>query len=167
MSSFFTKLMATPFRPYLPERPILPREEGTGDGAAVGGRSSPSPRGSPSLPVDVEFSVVGQVVVDDQRHLRHVQAPGPNVCGNENSAAKRGAQSGLFWERPGSSTEQPLLFLLPPAHQHHPHFCCMESVSCTITKLQSRQDQTSLDLSEGIMFPSVQNIGDRAQTFFP
>lgn len=38
-------------------------------------KSPPPPQGPvgrPSLPVDVEFSVVGQVVVNDQRHLRHI-----------------------------------------------------------------------------------------------
>lgn len=59
---------------------------------------APGPQGSPSLPVYVELSVVGQVVVNDQRHLGHIQAPSPNVCGNENPAAKRRAQSGLSWE---------------------------------------------------------------------
>lgn len=119
MSSFFTKLMATPFRPYLPERPILRRHEGRGNGATVGRVPQPQgPVGRPSLPVDVEFSVVGQVVVNDQRHLRHIQASSPNVCGNKNSAAKRKAQSGLFWDLPISNTEHPLLFCAPPCPQH-------------------------------------------------
>lgn len=39
--------------------------------------------------VDVELSVVGQVIVNDQRHLRHIQASSPNVCGNKNSACTR------------------------------------------------------------------------------
>lgn len=40
MSSFFTKLMATPFRPYRPDRPILGREDfvGTHSEDPVGGR---------------------------------------------------------------------------------------------------------------------------------
>lgn len=159
MSSFFTKLMATPLRPYLPERPILQRHEGRGNGATV--RDLPQPQwpvGSPSLPVYVELSVVGQVVVNDQRHLRHIQASSPHICGNKNSAAKRRAQSGLFWEPPVSSTEQPLLFHAPPCPQHTTNIhtsAARKAVPCTITKLQPRQDQHSLDLSEGIMLPSV------------
>lgn len=47
-------------------------------------------RAEGALPVDVELSVVGQVVVDDQGHLRDVQAPGPDVGGDEHPAAARG-----------------------------------------------------------------------------
>lgn len=93
--------------------------EARGNGATVGRVLQPQgPVGRPSLPVDVEFSVVGQVVVNDQRHLRHIQASSPNVCGNKNSAAKRKAQLGLFWELPISSTEHALLFCAPPCPQH-------------------------------------------------
>lgn len=40
-------------------------------------------------PVDVQFSVVGQVVVNDEGHLRDIQAPSPDICRNEHSAAQR------------------------------------------------------------------------------
>lgn len=32
------------------------------------------------VPVDVQLSVVGQVVVDNERHLRNVQTSSPNIC---------------------------------------------------------------------------------------
>lgn len=37
----------------------------------------------------VQLSVVGQVVVNDERHLRDVQPPRPDVCGNEHAAAEK------------------------------------------------------------------------------
>ena len=43
------------------------------------------------VPVYVQLSVVGQVIVNDEGHLGHVQPPGPDVCRNEHSAAKRKA----------------------------------------------------------------------------
>ena len=49
----------------------------------------------PCAPVDVQLPVVGQVVVDDERHLRHVQAPGPDVCRDEHPAVERPSQ--LRW----------------------------------------------------------------------
>lgn len=36
--------------------------------------------------MDVQLSVVGQVVVDDQRNLRDVQASGPHVCRDQDPA---------------------------------------------------------------------------------
>lgn len=36
--------------------------------------------------MDVELSVVGQVVVDNQRNLRDVQASGPHVCRDQDPA---------------------------------------------------------------------------------
>lgn len=36
--------------------------------------------------MDVELSVVGQVVVDDQRNLRDVQASSPHVCRDQDPA---------------------------------------------------------------------------------
>jgi hypothetical protein len=39
--------------------------------------------------VYVQLSVVRQVVVDDEGHLRDIQPPGPDICGNEHSAAER------------------------------------------------------------------------------
>ncbi len=39
--------------------------------------------------VDVELTVVGQVVVDDQRDLLHVNAARPHVCGDQNTALTR------------------------------------------------------------------------------
>ena len=38
------------------------------------------------VPVDVQLSVVGQVIVDYQGDLRHVQPSGPHVCGDQHSA---------------------------------------------------------------------------------
>ena len=43
------------------------------------------------LPVYVQLSVVGQVIVNDEGHLGHIQPPGPDVCRNEHSAAERKA----------------------------------------------------------------------------
>lgn len=40
------------------------------------------------IPVDVKLSVVGQVIVDDQRHLRNVQTSSPNVSGDQHTALK-------------------------------------------------------------------------------
>lgn len=60
MSSFFTKLIATPFRPYLPDRPILWRQKEGENGATLGkGNPATPPTQRPILPVYVEFSVVG------------------------------------------------------------------------------------------------------------
>lgn len=56
-----------------------------GDGTPANGR----PTGSPPLPVYVQLSVIGQVVVNDEGHLRDVQAPGPDVRGDEHTAATR------------------------------------------------------------------------------
>ena len=42
------------------------------------------------VPVDVKFSVVGQVIVDDQRNLLNVDTTGPHVCRDKDSAEKRG-----------------------------------------------------------------------------
>lgn len=50
------------------------------------GRQTPR---SPPVPVDVQLSVVGQVVVNDEGHLRDVQPPGPHVRGDEHPAVKR------------------------------------------------------------------------------
>ena len=36
-------------------------------------------------PVDVELTVVGQVVVDDQGNLLHVDPSGPHVCGDQHT----------------------------------------------------------------------------------
>jgi hypothetical protein len=44
-------------------------------------------KGRRHIPVNVQFSVVGQVVVNDEGHLRDIQAPGPDVCGDEHPAA--------------------------------------------------------------------------------
>lgn len=35
--------------------------------------------------VNVQLAIVGQIVVDEQRHLLHVNATRPNVCGDENA----------------------------------------------------------------------------------
>lgn len=43
------------------------------------------------VPVYVQLSVVGQVIVNDEGHLGHVQPPGPDVGRNEHSAAERKA----------------------------------------------------------------------------
>jgi len=39
--------------------------------------------------VDVQLTIVRQIVVDDQRHLWDVETTGPNVGGNENSSLSR------------------------------------------------------------------------------
>lgn len=38
------------------------------------------------LPVDVQLTVVGQIIVDDKRHLLHVNTTGPNISGDQDSA---------------------------------------------------------------------------------
>lgn len=35
--------------------------------------------------MDVELSVVGQVVVDDERNLRNIQAPSPDIGGDQHT----------------------------------------------------------------------------------
>lgn len=40
------------------------------------------------VPVDVQLSVVGKIVVDDERDLRHIQTSGPNVCRDQHSTAR-------------------------------------------------------------------------------
>lgn len=41
------------------------------------------------VPVDVELSVVGQVVVDDERHLRNVQTSCPNICRDQHATENK------------------------------------------------------------------------------
>ena len=38
-----------------------------------------------SAPVDVELTVVGEVVVDDKRHLLHVDTTSPDVSSDQHS----------------------------------------------------------------------------------
>ena len=38
--------------------------------------------GNPILPVDVQLTVVGQVIVDDQGHLLHINTSGPHISGD-------------------------------------------------------------------------------------
>ena len=38
--------------------------------------------------VDIQLTVVGQVVVDDERHLLHVKTARPHVSSDENATAK-------------------------------------------------------------------------------
>jgi hypothetical protein len=38
--------------------------------------------------VNVEFSVVGEIVVDDQGHLLDINSSGKNVCGYKHAAIK-------------------------------------------------------------------------------
>jgi hypothetical protein len=38
------------------------------------------------LPVDVQLTVVGQIIVDDKGHLLHVNTTSPNVGGDQDSA---------------------------------------------------------------------------------
>lgn len=45
-------------------------------------------------PVDVELSVVGQVVVDDQRNLRDVQPSSPHVCRDQDAAETQRSDRG-------------------------------------------------------------------------
>jgi len=39
-------------------------------------------------PVNIQFTIIGQVVIDYQRDLRHIQTTWPNICWNQN-ATKR------------------------------------------------------------------------------
>lgn len=50
--------------------------------------------------MDVELSVVGQVVVDDQRNLRDVQPSSPHVCRDQDSAETQRAQRGSGHQTP-------------------------------------------------------------------
>lgn len=45
-----------------------------------------------SVPVDVQLSVVGKIVVNDERNLRNIQTSGPNVCGDQHSTAQEKQQ---------------------------------------------------------------------------
>ena len=67
-SSFVTKLMAVPFLPKRPERPILRIK-----------------RNLNNLPMQVIFSVRRKIVVDDQGHLLHIKTASPNIGRNQNS----------------------------------------------------------------------------------
>nr|CAD7396779.1 unnamed protein product [Timema cristinae] len=40
------------------------------------------------LPMNVQLSVVGQVIVDDERHLLYINTSCPHVCGDENAATQ-------------------------------------------------------------------------------
>lgn len=42
--------------------------------------------------MDVQLSVVGKIVVDDERNLRNIQTSGPNVCGDQHSTAQEEQQ---------------------------------------------------------------------------
>lgn len=59
--------------------------------------------------MNVQFSVVGQVIVNDEGHLRDIQAPGPDICGDEHPAAEKNKPKTQKHE-----TEQPL-------HSHEPY----------------------------------------------
>lgn len=50
--------------------------------------------------MDVELSVVGQVVVDDQRNLRDVQSSSPHVCRDQDPAEtqKGGRKEGQVYQ---------------------------------------------------------------------
>ena len=55
-----------------------------------------SARGTPRLknaPMNIQLAVVRQVVVDDHRHLRHVQSASPHIGGDQYTAAERASQS--------------------------------------------------------------------------
>lgn len=41
------------------------------------------------LPVDVQLTVVRQVIVDDQWYLLHINTPSPNISGNEYTTVKK------------------------------------------------------------------------------
>lgn len=78
--------MATPFRPYRPDRPILRAESKTTlvsmakAMAVTPSRVKPMNERAAPIPVYVQFSVIRQVVVNDQGHLRDIQPPGPDIC---------------------------------------------------------------------------------------
>ena len=36
--------------------------------------------------MDVQFTIVGQIVVDNERHLLHIDTSGPDVGGDEDTA---------------------------------------------------------------------------------
>jgi hypothetical protein len=55
----------------------------------VGSTYLPAEPAGSTNSVDVELTVVGQVVVDDQRHLLHVNAARPHVSGYQHTALTR------------------------------------------------------------------------------
>ena len=87
MSSFFTKLMATPLRPNLPDRPILRRTQRYILGKQLGvGLLKKQIHQFMVPPVDVELTVVGKVIVDHQGDLLHVNSTRPHVCCDQHPA---------------------------------------------------------------------------------
>lgn len=89
-----------------------------------------------SLPVYVEFSVVGQVVINDQGHLRHIQASSPNICWDEDSAAKRRGQLLLLHPSDGVWGEE--LSFQHWASPQHAGSIHKAAVPCRIASLQGR-----------------------------
>lgn len=67
--------------------------------------------------MNVQFSVVGQVVVNDEGDLRDIQAASPDICGNEHSAAQRKVRK-VRAEWPLCSFKQSLA--KGPEQSHHP-----------------------------------------------
>lgn len=63
------------------------------------------------IPVNVQLSVVGKVIVDNQRDLWHVQPSGPHVCRDQHSATTHEQEllyfsKGLFYTA-NSKTSKP------------------------------------------------------------
>ena len=78
--------MATPLRPNRPPRPMLKQERKCPTAA----NTKKTLEGRPKhLPVNVVFTVVGQVIVDDEGHLLDVDAASEEIGGDEDAAAAR------------------------------------------------------------------------------
>ena len=111
LSSSLTKLMATPFLPNRPPRPILLEKKRHHVTKQKTGQSCSLSVSNPSVkPVDVILPVGGQIVVDNQRHLLHVNATGlqtnkhththtPQLsCNTHNSVHVKSESSALWFE---------------------------------------------------------------------
>ena len=77
MSSFLTKLMATPLLPYRPERPILSQQAHT-DHVFTADRLT-------YIPVNVELTVVREIIVDHQGDLLDIDPTSPHISSDEHA----------------------------------------------------------------------------------
>lgn len=64
----------------------IPKDSDVVDGDKVDGDTLATKATGPADAMDVVFSIAGQVVVDAQAHPRDVDAPGPDIGGNEDAA---------------------------------------------------------------------------------
>lgn len=84
-SSSVTKLMATPLRPNRPPRPILIRKINNQSNIQLINKANLIF----SLPVDVVFTMVGQIVVDHEGNLLDVNTTSQEIGRNQNAGRTR------------------------------------------------------------------------------